>query len=68
MVDINILEATRELIHLIKRLGIHLTHHKTEKSKVNHVTANLLCTKRQMCISYLKYNAYFFFTFDTRPQ
>ena len=43
MVDINKLQGTRGLIHVIKRVEIYLMRHKTGNSKINDIAGNLLC-------------------------
>ena len=51
MVDINKLQGSRELIHVIKQLEIYLTHHKSENNKVNHIKGNPVCKNKCKCLA-----------------
>ena len=37
------IQSARELMHVIKRLHIYLTRHKSGNNKADHVVGNLLC-------------------------
>ena len=51
LVDINKLQGSRELIHVIKQLDMYLTHHKSENNKVNHIKGNPVCKNKHKCLA-----------------
>ena len=53
LVDINILQETREPIHVIKQLDIYLTSHTRENNTVNHVKGNFVCKNKCKCLAFI---------------
>ena len=66
LVHINKLQATRELMLMIKQLDICLTCLTSRNNNTNHIKENLLCRDKCKCLSVIwnELSTFIFFTYD----
>ena len=52
MVELSKLQATTELVHVIKQFDMYLKRHTNGNNKGSHIRENLLCKTKSKCFSF----------------
>lgn len=53
MVELSKLQATTELVHVIKQFDMYLKRHTNGNNKGSHIRENLLCKNKSKCFSFI---------------